>query len=159
MEDNTHAAPQGAATLPTEAQVLEALKVVKDPEILTRISQYEMAFRMQMSVPEVMDVSKEPQYILDMYGVQPGEGSFAMNCLLARKLVENGVRFVQLIDWGWDTHGTSEDGSVEIGLHKKHNKISVLQVRRWNEILEKAKMMGRERGLSEGFISNYLSSK
>jgi hypothetical protein len=97
----------------------QAYEEVKDPEILTRISQYEMAFRMQMSVPEVMDVSKEPQYILDMYGVKPGEGSFAMNCLLARKLVENGVRFVQLFDWGWDTHGTSEDGSVEIGLHKK----------------------------------------
>ncbi len=92
---------------------------VQDPEILTRISQYEMAFRMQMSVPEVMDVSKEPQYILDMYGVKPGDGTFAMNCLLARKLVENGVRFVQLFDWGWDTHGTSADGAIEIGLHNK----------------------------------------
>ena len=92
---------------------------VHDPEILTRISQYEMAFRMQMSVPEVMDVSKEPQYILDMYGVKPGDGTFAMNCLLARKLVENGVRFVQLFDWGWDTHGTSADGAIEIGLHNK----------------------------------------
>ena len=92
---------------------------VQDPEILTRISQYEMAFRMQMSVPEVMDVSTEPQYILDMYGVKPGEGTFAMNCLLARKLVENGVRFVQLFDWGWDTHGTSSDGAIEIGLHDK----------------------------------------
>lgn len=92
---------------------------VQDPEILTRISQYEMAFRMQMSVPEVMDVSKEPQYILDMYGVKPGDGTFAMNCLLARKLVENGVRFVQLFDWGWDTHGTSADGAIEIGLHDK----------------------------------------
>ncbi len=92
---------------------------VKDPEILTRISQYEMAFRMQMSVPEVMDVSTEPEYIRDMYGVKPGDGSFAMNCLLARKLVENGVRFVQLFDWGWDTHGTSADGAIEIGLHDK----------------------------------------
>lgn len=92
---------------------------VQDPEILTRISQYEMAFRMQISVPEVMDVSKEPQYILDMYGVKPGDGTFAMNCLLARKLVENGVRFVQLFDWGWDTHGTSASGAIEIGLHDK----------------------------------------
>jgi len=92
---------------------------VGDPEILTRISQYEMAFRMQMSVPEVMDVSKEPDYILDMYGVKPGEGSFAMNCLLARKLVENDVRFVQLFDWGWDTHGTSKDGAIDIGLKDK----------------------------------------
>jgi hypothetical protein len=92
---------------------------VQDPEILTRINQYEMAFRMQMSVPEVMDVSKEPNYILDMYGVKPGDGSFAMNCLLARKLVENGVRFVQLFDWGWDTHGTGPDGALEIGLKDK----------------------------------------
>jgi hypothetical protein len=92
---------------------------VQDPEILTRISQYEMAFRMQMSVPEVMDVSKEPQFILDMYGVKPGDGSFAMNCLLARKLVENDVRFVQLFDWGWDGHGTSKDHNVEGGLRTK----------------------------------------
>ncbi len=92
---------------------------VGDPEILTRISQYEMAFRMQMSVPEVMDVSKEPQYILDMYGVKPGDGTFAMNCLLARKLIESDVRFVQLFDWGWDTHGTSADGAIDIGLKKK----------------------------------------
>jgi len=92
---------------------------VQDPEILTRISQYEMAFRMQMSVPEVMDVSKEPQYILDMYGVKPGDGTFAMNCLLARKLVENDVRFVQLFDWGWDGHGTSKDHNVEGGLRQK----------------------------------------
>lgn len=92
---------------------------VQDPEILTRISQYEMAFKMQMSVPEVMDVSKEPAYILDMYGVKPGDGSFAMNCLLARKLVENDVRFVQLFDWGWDGHGTSKDHNVEGGLRQK----------------------------------------
>ncbi len=92
---------------------------VQDPEILTRISQYEMAFRMQMSVPEVMDVSKEPPFILDMYGVKPGDATFAMNCLLARKLVENGVRFVQLFDWGWDGHGTSADHNVEGGLRQK----------------------------------------
>lgn len=92
---------------------------VRDDEILTRIKQYEMAFRMQISVPEVMDVSKEPQYILDMYGVKPGEGSFAMNCLLARKLAENDVRFVQLFDWGWDAHGTSAAGNVGDGLRNK----------------------------------------
>ena len=96
-----------------------AYQDVQDDEILTRISQYEMAFRMQMSVPEVMDVSKEPQFIMDMYGVKPGEGSFAMNCLLARKLAENDVRFIQLFDWGWDTHGTSEAGNIEGGLRKK----------------------------------------
>ena len=96
-----------------------AYEDVQDDEILTRISQYEMAFRMQMSVPEVMDVSKEPQFIMDMYGVKAGEGSFAMNCLLARKLAENDVRFIQLFDWGWDTHGTSEAGNIEGGLRKK----------------------------------------
>ncbi|SDE64083.1 Protein of unknown function [Dyadobacter soli] len=92
---------------------------VQDPEILTRISQYEMAFRMQMSVPEVMDVAKEPQFILDMYGVKAGEGSFGMNCLLARKLIENDVRFVQLFDWGWDGHGTNATDNVEGGLRSK----------------------------------------
>lgn len=96
-----------------------AYEDVQDDEILTRISQYEMAFRMQMSVPEVMDVSKEPQFIMDMYGVKPGEGSFAMNCLLARKLAENDVRFIQLFDWGWDTHGTSAAGNIEGGLRSK----------------------------------------
>ena len=92
---------------------------VKDPEILTRIAQYELAYRMQMSVPDSMDIKGEPQYILDMYGVDPNKGSFARNCLLARRLVERGVRFVQLFDWGWDTHGTSSDGSIDVGLHDK----------------------------------------
>ncbi len=94
-------------------------EAVKDPEILTRISQYELAFRMQMSVPEAMNIKGEPKYILDSYGVDPTVGSFGRNCLLARRLVERGVRFVQLFDWGWDTHGTSSDGSVDIGLKKK----------------------------------------
>jgi hypothetical protein len=77
-----------------------------DPEIDTRISQYEMAFRMQSSVPELTDMSGEPQHILDMYGVkQPGDGSFASNCLLARRMLESGVRFVQLYHRGWDHHG------------------------------------------------------
>jgi hypothetical protein len=76
-----------------------------DPEIETRISQYEMAFRMQSSVPELSDMSGEPQHILDMYGVkQPGDGSFASNCLLARRMLERGVHFVQLYHRGWDHH-------------------------------------------------------
>jgi hypothetical protein len=76
-----------------------------DPEIETRISQYEMAFRMQSSVPELSDMRGEPQHILDMYGVkQPGDGSFASNCLLARRMLERGVRFVQLYHRGWDHH-------------------------------------------------------
>ncbi|UFH55285.1 DUF1501 domain-containing protein [Spirosoma sp. KNUC1025] len=92
---------------------------VKDPEILTRIAQYELAFRMQMSVPDAMDIKSEPSYILESYGVDPNKGSFARNCLLARRLVERGVRFVQLFDWGWDTHGTGRDGALEYGLHDK----------------------------------------
>ncbi len=80
-----------------------------DPEIDARISQYEMAFRMQSSVPELSDMRDEPQHILDMYGVkQPGDGSFASNCLLARRMLERGVRFVQLYHRGWDHHGNIE---------------------------------------------------
>ncbi|MGC6565620.1 MAG: DUF1501 domain-containing protein, partial [Akkermansiaceae bacterium] len=76
-----------------------------DPEIATRISQYEMAYRMQTSVPELADISKEPKSILDLYGPQVNEpGSFARNCLLARRLVERGTRFVQLMHAGWDQH-------------------------------------------------------
>jgi Protein of unknown function (DUF1501) len=78
---------------------------LKDPEILTRISQYEMAFKMQSSVPGLMDTSKEPQHILEMYGAKPGDGSFASNCLLARRLAERGVRFIQLYHRDWDHHG------------------------------------------------------
>ncbi len=77
------------------------------PETLTRIAQYELAFRMQVSVPEVMDIAQESQSTLDAYGAKPGESSFANNCLLARRLSEAGVRFVQLFDWGWDFHGTN----------------------------------------------------
>ena len=78
-----------------------------DPEISTRISAYEMAYRMQTSVPELTDIAREPAKIHEMYGTQPGQSSFANNCLLARRLVERGVRCVQLYHWGWDTHGNS----------------------------------------------------
>ncbi|MEQ8788795.1 MAG: DUF1501 domain-containing protein [Pirellulaceae bacterium] len=78
---------------------------VGDPEIATRINQYEMAFRMQTSVPELMDISAEPEHIHKLYGTEPGKASFANNCLLARRLVERGVRYVQLFDQGWDHHG------------------------------------------------------
>jgi hypothetical protein len=81
------------------------LGVVRDPEIGTRISAYEMAYRMQTSAPELMDISKEPQHILDMYGVEPGKPSFALNCLLTRRLIERGVRFVELFHEAWDQHG------------------------------------------------------
>ncbi len=81
-----------------------------DPEIDTRIQAYEMAFRMQTSVPDLMDLSKEPAETLEMYGAKPGEASYANNCLLARRLVERGVRFVKLIHRDWDHHGGLPDG-------------------------------------------------
>jgi hypothetical protein len=81
------------------------LDVMGDPEISTRISAFEMAFRMQSTAPEVMDLSREPRHILDLYGAKPGEPSFANDCLLARRLVETGVRFVQIFHEAWDQHG------------------------------------------------------
>ncbi|MEQ1840460.1 MAG: DUF1501 domain-containing protein, partial [Verrucomicrobiales bacterium] len=89
------------------------------PETLTRISQYELAFRMQTSVPEVMDITKESAKTLEAYGAVPGGASLANNCLLARRLVESGVRFVQLFDWGWDFHGTGEALGIKSGLTNK----------------------------------------
>ncbi len=85
---------------------LNALRgeVVADPEIATRISQYELAFNMQMSVPELTDFADEPQHVLDLYGTSGADGSFAANCLLARRLAERGVRFIQLYHRGWDHH-------------------------------------------------------
>jgi hypothetical protein len=77
----------------------------RDPEILTRIAAYEMAYRMQTSAPELMDLSKEPKKVLDQYGAEPGKPSFAANCVLARRLVQRGVRFVQLYHTNWDHHG------------------------------------------------------
>ncbi len=91
----------------------------KDPETLSRMAQYEMAFRMQVTAPEVMNIEDEPDYIHALYGTKPGKACFANNALLARKLVEKGVRFVQLFDWGWDTHGTGADLSIDIGLVNK----------------------------------------
>jgi len=81
------------------------LGVTGDPEIATRINSFEMAYRMQSSAPDLMDIGKEPKSILEMYGAEPGKSSFANNCLLARRLVERGVRFVQLFHEAWDQHG------------------------------------------------------
>ena len=78
--------------------------VEQNPEISTRISQYELAFRMQMSVPDLVDISQEPQHVLDMYGVSGADGSYAYNCLLARRLAERGVRFIHLYHRDWDFH-------------------------------------------------------
>jgi hypothetical protein len=82
----------------------QRLGVVGDPEIATRINSFEMAYRMQATAPELMDIAREPQPVLDMYGAQPGKPSFANNCLLARRLLERGVRFVQLFHEAWDQH-------------------------------------------------------
>jgi hypothetical protein len=101
----------------------EDFETFGDPEILARINQYEMAYRMQIEVPEVMNINDEPAHIHELYGTKPGEESFANNCLLARKLVEKGVRVVQLYDWGWDTHGTDHDGSIDMGLRNKCREI------------------------------------
>jgi hypothetical protein len=87
-----------------------------DPEITTRVAAYEMAYRMQTSVPDLTDISGEAAHIQEMYGIEPGKASFANNCLLARRLVERGVRFVQLYHWGWDTHGASAGTDIVVRL-------------------------------------------
>ena len=94
-----------------------------DPETLTRIAQYEMAFRMQISVPEVMSIKDEPKHIHEMYGTQPGKESFANNCLLARRLAEAGTRFIQLYDWGWDSHGAAKSEALNHGFNSKCQSI------------------------------------
>jgi hypothetical protein len=91
----------------------ERLRVTGDPEIATRISAYEMAFRMQTSAPELMDLGGEPAHVLASYGAEPSQNSFANNCLLARRLVERGVRFVQLYHTDWDDHGGPNDNLGE----------------------------------------------
>lgn len=114
---------------------------VGDDETLTRIAQYELAYKMQISVPDVMNISREPQHILDLYGARSGyisnilnaedpradykadDATFANNCLLARRLVERGVRFVQLYDWGWDHHGSAKGESCDEGLPIKCKQI------------------------------------
>ncbi len=115
----------------TRRRTLDALKTLNeaeaarfgDPETLTRIEQYELAYRMQIAVPDVFDLAKEPENIRELYGAKPGEGSFANNCLLARRLVERGVRFVQLFDWGWDLHGTGGGDDLMTGLPNKCRQV------------------------------------
>ena len=111
--------PEGVSEK-TRRQSLDLIKMLNeqhlasngDPEIQTRIASYEMAYRMQSSVPELVDISKEPESVHKLYGTQPGKKSFANNCLLARRLVERGVRFVQLYHRGWDNHGTSSHDDI-----------------------------------------------
>jgi hypothetical protein len=112
-------------------QSLDALKTLNeveakeygDPETLTRIAQYELAYRMQIAVPEAFDIKKEPKHIQTMYGAEPGQGSFANNCLLARRLIEKGVRYVQLYDWGWDIHGTAAGDDLLNAFPKKCKEV------------------------------------
>lgn len=100
----------------------EALQDVGDPEIATRIESFEMAFRMQTSVPELMDIRQEPAAIHEMYGTEPGKSSFANNCLLARRLIERGVRFVQIDHGGWDHHGGG-DQNLLTGLPERCQQV------------------------------------
>ena len=100
----------------------ENSELLNDPEIASRISQNELAFRMQTSIPELMNVTDEPAHILELYGTQGGDGTFASNCLLARRMAERGVRFIQLYHRDWDHHGSVKDhvagtaGEVDRGL-------------------------------------------
>ncbi len=95
------------------------LEEVGDPETLTRIAQYELAYKMQTNVPELMEIDKEPQAMHELYGTEPGKASFGNNCLLARRLLERGVRFVQLFHWGWDQHGDSKSNDIRDGLARQ----------------------------------------
>jgi hypothetical protein len=90
-----------------------------DPETLTRMAQYEMAFRMQVAATDGFDLGKEPPEVHELYGTQPGRESFANNCLLARRLAERGVRFIQLFDWGWDSHGAGQEEALNHGFKNK----------------------------------------
>ncbi len=122
--------PKGISTR-SRRRALDALRELNhetfaemaDEETVTRIAQYEMAFRMQTSVPEVMSIDDEPASVHEMYGTQPGRESFANNCLLARRLAENGVRFIQLYDWGWDTHGSNKSEALNVGFNSKCQSI------------------------------------
>jgi len=101
----------------------EAYNESHDPETLTRISQYEMAFRMQIHANEAFDLKDEPEHIHELYGTQPGKESFANNCLLARRLAERGVRYIQLFDWGWDSHGAGEAEALNTGFKRKCDQV------------------------------------
>jgi hypothetical protein len=94
-----------------------------DPQTVARIAQYEMAFRMQMAATDAVDLSQEPAHIHALYGTEPGKESFANNCLLTRRLVERGVRYVQLFDWGWDSHGAAAHEALNEGFRDKCREV------------------------------------
>jgi hypothetical protein len=111
----------------TRRQVVDTVKAIDqrtfeelgDPETVTRIAQYEMAYRMQLSASDAMNIADEPAEVHALYGTRPGRESFANNCLLARRLVERGVRYVQLFDWGWDSHGATSADALNLGFKAK----------------------------------------
>lgn len=115
------------ASRETRRQMLDALDDLNrqshddfgDPETLTRIAQYEMAYRMQMAAPEVANIADEPQHLLDSYGAVPGKASFANNCVLARRFAEAGVRYIQLYHSGWDSHGAAESEAINTGFPRQ----------------------------------------
>jgi hypothetical protein len=112
------------AALDTLARMNEqSYREVGDPETLTRMAQYEMAFRMQIAVPDAMSIDDEPQAMHELYGTSRGKESFANNCLLARRLAERGVRYIQLFDWGWDSHGAAEGEALNRGFRDKCRQI------------------------------------
>lgn len=94
----------------------ETHKSFGNPETVARIAQYEMAFRMQLEASDAMDIRRESKATLERYGAEPGKSSYANNCLVARRLAERGVRFIQLYHWGWDSHGTPTDEGVNVGM-------------------------------------------
>lgn len=108
----------------------------QDAEVATRLAGYEMAFRMQASVPELTDMSSEPQHIVDMYGCIPGDGTFASNCLLARRLAERGVRFIQLYHRGWDHHGGVKSGVAKTARLVDQGTAALLQDLKQRDMLK-----------------------
>jgi hypothetical protein len=116
---------------PLRRQMLDAIDAINrdtyagfgNPETLTRIAQYEMAFRMQLDASDAMDIQKEPADVQARYGVAAGKASFANNCLVARRLAERGVRFIQLYHWGWDSHGSSEVEALNAGFKDRCREV------------------------------------
>jgi hypothetical protein len=123
--------PPPRVSAPERRRVLDAMEEINqqryaefgNPETLTRIAQYEMSFRMQMDATDAMDIRKEPDSVRASYGCKLGESSFANNCLVARRLAERGVRFIQLYHWGWDSHGSSARESLNLGFVERCREV------------------------------------
>jgi len=134
-----------------------------DPDIATKISQLDLAYRMQESVPDLVDVKNEPQAIIDMYGCTPGDGSFASNCLLARRLIERDVRFIQLYHRGWDHHGGIKDGIVTSAKHVDQGTAALIKDLEQRGLLEDTLIMfggefGRTPMAQEGGRDHHINA-